>query len=87
MYGPVRTVVWEGRSREAPPYPDCALFAMDCMPMQLLHRPSFRETCDRVYDSIRVNAMMAIKVLQSAGLTEMFDAQRARAVAADTAEP
>ena len=24
MYGPVRTVVWEGRSREAPPYPDCA---------------------------------------------------------------
>ena len=23
MYGPVRTVVWEGRSREAPPYPDC----------------------------------------------------------------
>ena len=24
QYGPVRTVVWEGRSREAPPYPDCA---------------------------------------------------------------
>ena len=22
--GPVRTVVWEGRSREAPPYPDFA---------------------------------------------------------------
>ena len=22
MYGPVRTVVWEGRSCEAPPYPD-----------------------------------------------------------------
>ena len=22
MYGPVRTVVWEGLSREAPPYPD-----------------------------------------------------------------
>ena len=22
MYGPVRTVVWEGRGREAPPYPD-----------------------------------------------------------------
>ncbi len=21
VYGPVRTVVWEGRSREAPPYP------------------------------------------------------------------
>jgi hypothetical protein len=21
-YGPVRTVVWEGRRREAPPYPD-----------------------------------------------------------------
>ena len=24
VYGPVRTGVWEGRSREAPPYPDCA---------------------------------------------------------------
>src|SRR5207237_1410827 len=24
VYGPVRTVVWEGRSRETPPYPDCA---------------------------------------------------------------
>ena len=23
VYGPVRTVVWEGRGREAPPYPDC----------------------------------------------------------------
>ena len=22
VYGPVRTVVWEGRSRKAPPYPD-----------------------------------------------------------------
>src|SRR6516164_4756520 len=22
VYGPVRTVVWEGRCREAPPYPD-----------------------------------------------------------------
>ncbi len=22
VYGPVRTVVWEGRGREAPPYPD-----------------------------------------------------------------
>ena len=22
MYGPVRTVVWEGWSRKAPPYPD-----------------------------------------------------------------
>ena len=26
VYGPVRTVVWEGRSREAPPYPDQYLF-------------------------------------------------------------
>src|SRR5262249_46758542 len=23
-YGPVRPVVWEGRRRETPPYPDCA---------------------------------------------------------------
>jgi len=22
VYGPVRTVVWEGRNREVPPYPD-----------------------------------------------------------------
>src|SRR5450755_3605761 len=29
VYGPVRTVVWEGRSREAPPYPDpCDGFRM-----------------------------------------------------------
>jgi hypothetical protein len=29
VYGPVRTVVWEGRGREAPPYPDlcCALWS------------------------------------------------------------
>src|SRR6516164_9445859 len=26
VYGPVRTVVWEGRSREAPPYPDPVLY-------------------------------------------------------------
>src|SRR6266542_5211665 len=26
VYGPVRTVVWEGRSREAPPYPDWLRF-------------------------------------------------------------
>ena len=26
MYGPVRTVVWEGGGREAPPYPD------ECLP-------------------------------------------------------
>jgi len=25
VYGPVRTVVWEGRSCEAPPYPDQSL--------------------------------------------------------------
>ena len=24
VYGPIRTVVWEGRGREAPPYPYCA---------------------------------------------------------------
>ena len=28
MYGPVRTVVWEGSGREACPYPDLA----DCSP-------------------------------------------------------
>ena len=29
VYGPVRTVVWEGRGREAPPYPDCGSLAKD----------------------------------------------------------
>ena len=29
VYGPVRTVVWEGRSREAPPYPDHVPFLND----------------------------------------------------------
>ena len=28
VYGPVRTVVWEGRSREAPPYPDLWVLAV-----------------------------------------------------------
>ena len=28
MYGPVRTVVWEGRSCEAPPYPDRSDFVL-----------------------------------------------------------
>src|SRR6516162_77466 len=28
VYGPVRTVVWEGRCREAPPYPD--LIGLGC---------------------------------------------------------
>ena len=31
VYGPVRTVVWEGRSREAPPYPDQEIFC-DVLP-------------------------------------------------------
>ena len=30
VYGPVRTVVWEGRSREAPPYPDQVLVVDLC---------------------------------------------------------
>ena len=30
VYGPVRTVVWEGRSREAPPYPDCGRWRQCC---------------------------------------------------------
>jgi hypothetical protein len=28
VYGPVRTVVWEGGGREAAPYPDCILQAV-----------------------------------------------------------
>jgi hypothetical protein len=30
VYGPVRTVVWEGRSREAPPYPNGGVGATGC---------------------------------------------------------
>ena len=32
VYGPVRTVVWEGRSREAPPYPDQSVSALRRIP-------------------------------------------------------
>src|SRR6185436_5346713 len=32
VYGPVRTVVWEGRSCEAPPYPDQWVVAIVGMP-------------------------------------------------------
>ena len=32
VYGPVRTVVWEGRSRDAPPYPD---WKSSCLRVQL----------------------------------------------------
>ena len=39
VYGPVRTVVWEGRSREAPPYPDQEM-------LSLLH-PSGHRSKDR----------------------------------------
>ena len=33
VYGPVRTVVWEGRSRKAPPYPDCVAFINNSVPV------------------------------------------------------
>src|SRR5215207_1953186 len=36
VYGPVRTVVWEGRSREAPPYPDCAPSMFDSLEVEVL---------------------------------------------------
>jgi hypothetical protein len=43
VYGPIRTVVWEGRSREAPPIPilrrsfhECLLLA-DCVAKVFLH--------------------------------------------------
>src|SRR5215831_20489278 len=32
VYGPVCTVVWEGRSREAPPYPDQRMAAFNRIP-------------------------------------------------------
>ena len=35
VYGPVRTVVWEGRSREAPPYPD--LWHLSDLPIDIEH--------------------------------------------------
>src|ERR1700694_3769794 len=41
VYGPVRTVVWEGRSREAPPYPDRSDFV-------LWHQPDMPTTLSDV---------------------------------------
>src|ERR1700737_1545093 len=50
VYGPVRTVVWEGRSRETPPYPDqrasgipCALFVGEGVPFEKLGHIVSRE--------------------------------------------
>jgi hypothetical protein len=34
VYGPVRTVVWEGRSREASPYPDSFPFRESSIPLR-----------------------------------------------------
>src|SRR5216684_5018600 len=39
VYGPVCTVVWEGRSREAPPYPDHCGFAIDHRRFGILDHP------------------------------------------------
>src|SRR6202030_3647515 len=47
VYGPVRTVVWEGRSREAPPYPDRSDFVR-------WHLASFR--CDAEFVRYRRKA-------------------------------
>jgi len=38
VYGPVRTVVWEGSSREACPYPDLRVPSMiDSLEVQVLY--------------------------------------------------
>jgi hypothetical protein len=44
VYGPVRTVVWEGRSLEAPPYPDsqCGAFGGRALCGHRLHLLAFR---------------------------------------------
>ncbi|HXZ18095.1 MAG TPA: hypothetical protein VEH77_19390, partial [Roseiarcus sp.] len=39
MYGPVRTVVWEGRGRKAPPYPDADAIGHVTANKQSAHRP------------------------------------------------
>src|SRR5581483_2177821 len=47
VYGPVRTVVWEGRSREAPPYPDWSPHAKNFFASQLRGRRHGVERFDR----------------------------------------
>src|SRR5258705_9836416 len=42
VYGPVRTVVWEGRSCEAPPYPDQSLMSHSFGPLVLFARGCLR---------------------------------------------
>src|SRR5664279_4796018 len=43
VYGPVCTVVWEGRSREAPPYPDWGAFAVRDFALSSRAAPCFIE--------------------------------------------
>src|ERR1019366_5136213 len=48
VYGPVRTVVWEGRRSDPPPYPD-----QECLPHKTLltsdvYRPGLRQVRGRV---------------------------------------
>ena len=68
VYGPVRTVVWEGRSREAPPYPDHwpsatwrnvrLMVAIGCkadVPHPRPHRPSPLDRPYRLFPALRLS--------------------------------
>src|SRR5215813_11325630 len=45
------------------------------------------ETFRRIDDGVGVEAMVAVEVVNGAGLAKMFDTERLDAVAADAAEP
>src|SRR5690242_7581997 len=51
------------------------------------HRRSHREAFRRIDDGVGVDAVVAIEVVNGAGLAELLDAERLDAVAAHAAEP
>src|SRR5882762_4119188 len=66
VYGPVCTVVWEGRSREAPPYPDRP--ALEVADIFRDHGPAWREA-NRGHVSLdQLKVMSAIERCRTAAL-------------------
>src|SRR5665213_2769852 len=55
--------------------------------LQMPDRPARRDGLRRGDNGIRIDAVMLVELGQRAGLAEMLDAERARAMAGDGAEP
>src|SRR3954471_2522796 len=51
------------------------------------HRPPPRQAFGRIDDGVGVNAVVAVEVANSAGLAELLDAERLKAMAAHATEP